>query len=182
MIFNKSSMKIIKYFFKKPYNSIHLRELSRQTNTSIYSTKIIVDNLVKKEFLSEEKRGNQRLLKANIENIFFKHLKIAFSIKNIQESGIIGFLKNKIPAISSIVLYGSTSKGVDAEESDIDLLVIGQKSKIDLLDYEKKSGKEINLIIMKWSEWREHEKTDRAFYREILKDGIALYGDIPVIE
>ena len=46
MIFNTTSMKIMQYFFDKPYEQIHLRGLSRKTKISIYSTKIIVDNLV----------------------------------------------------------------------------------------------------------------------------------------
>jgi predicted nucleotidyltransferase len=182
MIFNTTSMKIMKYFFNKPYEKIHLRELSRRTNTSIYSTKKIVDDLVKQEIILEKWQGNQRNIMPNLENIFLRQLKIAFSIKKIQESGILPYLEEKIPAISSIVLYGSTAQGTDSEKSDIDLLVIGQKNKTDLSKFEQIIGKEINIIIMKWSEWRIHVKKDRAFYREILKDGIALLGDIPVIE
>jgi len=117
-----------------------------------------------------------------MENQFFKQLKIAFSIKKIQDSQILQQLDEKIPAISSITLYGSTAQGKDDEKSDIDLLIIGQKIKIDVSKYEKKINKEINLLIMKWSEWRQHANQDKPFYREIVKDGIALLGDIPVIE
>jgi len=182
MIFNTASMKIMQYFFNKPYEQIHLRELSRKTNTSIYSTKKIVDSLVNQKILTEKRQGNQRYIKPNMENQFFKQLKIAFSIKKIQDSQILQQLEEKIPAISSITLYGSTAQGNDDEKSDIDLLIIGQKSKIDISKYEKKINKEINLIIMKWSEWRQHANQDKPFYREIVKDGIALFGDIPVIE
>jgi len=182
MIFNTTSMKIMQYFFNNPYEQIHLRELSRKAKISIYSTKKIADNLVNQKILIEKRQGNQRYLKPNMENIFFKQLKIAFSIEKIQESNILEFLEGKIPAISSITLYGSTAQGKDDEKSDIDLLIIGQKTKIDVSKYEKKIKKEINLLIMKWSEWRTHAKQDKPFYREIVKDGIALLGDIPVIE
>ena len=182
MIFNTVSMKIIKYFFDNPYEQIHLRELSRKAKISIYSTKKIADNLVNQKILIEKKQGNQRVLQANTENQFFKQLKIAFSIKKIQDSNIIKYLEEKIPAISSITLYGSTAQGKDDEKSDIDLLIIGQKTKIDISKYEKKLNREVNLLMMKWSEWRTHAKQDKPFYREIVKDGIALLGDIPVIE
>ena len=182
MIFNKASMKIMQYFFDKPYEQIHLRELSRKTNTSIYSTKIIIDELVNQQILTEKRQGNQRYIKANMENLFLKQLKIAFSIKKIQDCKILQQLEEKIPAISSIILYGSTAQGKDDEKSDIDLLIIGQKTHIDISKYEKKINKEINLLIMKWSEWRQHANQDKPFYREIVKDGIALFGDIPVIE
>lgn len=182
MIFNTVSMKIMQYFFDNPYEQIHLRELSRKAKISIYSTKKIADDLVNKKILIEKKQGNQRVLQANIENQFFKQLKIAFSIKKIQDSDVLQYLEEKIPAISSITLYGSTAQGKNDGKSDIDLLIIGQKTKIDISKYEKKFNKEINLLIMKWSEWRTHANQDKPFYREIVKDGIALLGNIPVIE
>ena len=182
MIFNTTSMRIMQYFFEKPYEQIHLRELSRKTNTSTYSTKTIIDELVNQRILLEKKQGNQRCMTSNMENQFFRQIKIAFSIKKIQDSQIIQHLEEKIPAISSIILYGSTAQGKDDEKSDIDLLIIGQKTKIDISKYEKVTNKEINLLIMKWSEWRQHANQNKPFYREIVKDGIALLGDIPVIE
>ena len=182
MIFNTVSMKIMQYFFGNPYEQIHLRELSRKAKISIYSTKKIADDLVNQRILIEKRQGNQRLLQANMENQFFKQLKIAYSIKKIQDSNILQYLEEKIPAISSITLYGSTAQGKDDEKSDTDLLIIGQKTKIDISKYEKKLNKEINLLIMKWSEWRTHAKQDKPFYREIVKDGIALLGNIPVIK
>jgi len=182
MIFNTTSMKIMQYFFDNPYEQIHLRGLSRKTRTSIYSTKTIVDDLVKQDILIENRQGNQRSIRPNMDNRFFLQLKIAFSIKRIQDSNLINFLEDKIPAISSITLYGSTAEGKDDNKSDIDLLIIGQKIKADISTYEKKINKEIKLLIMKWSEWRTHASQDKPFYREIVKNGIALYGDIPVIE
>jgi len=182
MIFNATTMKIMQYFFDNPYEQIHLRGLSRKTKVSIYSTKKVIDHLIDQKIIIEKRQGNQRIIKPNIENQFFKQLKIAFSVKNLQDSNILNYLEEKIPAISSITLYGSTAQGIDDKKSDIDLLIIGQKTKVDILKYEKKINKEINLLILKWSEWRKHANQDKPFYREIVKDGITLMGDIPVIE
>jgi predicted nucleotidyltransferase len=132
--------------------------------------------------LLEKREGNMRYVKANIENQFLKHLKIAFSIKKIMDSGIVSYLNENIPVVSSIILFGSIAKGEDDEKSDIDLLVIGQKKIVDLSKFEEKLGKDINLTCMKWSEWRKHAEEDKAFYREIITDGIVLYGSMPVIE
>jgi len=182
MLFNTASMKIMLYFFNKPYEQIHLRELSRKTKTNIYTTKKIADELANQKILLEKRQGNQRIFQVNIDNQFFKQLKIAFSIKSLIDLQILTFLEEKIPAITSITLYGSTSQGKDDEKSDIDLLIIGQKTKIDISKFEKNLNKEINLLILKWSEWRTHAKQDKPFYREIIKDGISLLGEIPVIE
>ena len=182
MNLDTATLKVLSYFFLHPYKEIHLRELSRRTGLSIFSVKRVVDALVEERILEERRRGNMRYLRANMGSLFFRHLKIAFSIRRIEKSGVVEYLVEKIPAVTSIVLFGSVAKGEDDESSDIDLLVIGQKRKMDLSEFERSLGKEIVVVIMEWSEWREHAKRDRAFYREVITKGIPLYGDIPVIE
>jgi predicted nucleotidyltransferase len=175
-------MKIMHHFFEHPYEAIHLRELARTTTSSNYATKKIIDELRNQHLIIEKRQGNQRVLQPNVENPFFKFLKIAFSIKTIQDTHLLQHLEEQVPALSCIILYGSTAQGLDDKNSDIDLLIIGQKTSIDVTPYEKKSNREINLLMMKWSEWRHHSTQDKPFYREIIKNGIPLYGDIPVIE
>ena len=182
MKFNTPLWKLLCFLFENPYEEFYLRELARKANISIFSAKKLVDEMVKDGILVESRKGNMRYFKANLSNLFFKHLKISFSLKRIMESGLIEYLKENIPAISSITLYGSVAKGEDDKKSDIDLLVIGQKKKIDLSRFEKKIGREIRIIVMKWAEWRKLAGENKAFYREIIANGIALYGEKPVIE
>ncbi len=49
---------------------------------------------------------------------------------------------------------------------------MGERKRLDILSSERKPGRKINLIIMKWSEWREKTREDKAFYREIITKGI----------
>ena len=56
----------------------------------------IADDLVNQKILIEKKQGNQRVLQANIENHFFKQLKIAFSVKKIQDSDILQYLEEEL--------------------------------------------------------------------------------------
>ncbi len=182
MKFDTPLWKVLQFFFSHPYKEVYLRELSRKANISVFSAKQAVDELVKKKILAERKNGNMRYIKANMNSLFFKHLKIAFSIKDIEDSGLITYLAENIPALSSIVLFGSMAKGEDDKKSDLDLLVIGQRKKIGLGRFEKNLGREINAVIMKWAEWREHAKNDKAFYRDVITNGIILYGNMPVIE
>ena len=182
MNLDTTALRVLSYFFSHPYKEIHLRELSRETGLSIFSVKRLVDEFVEEGILREERRGNMRYLRANMDNLFFKHLKIAFSIRKIEKSGIIDYLVEQIPAVTSIVLFGSVAQGEDDESSDVDILIIGQKRKLDLSEFERSIGKEIRVLMMKWSEWREQAEKDRAFYREIITKGIPLYGELPVIE
>ncbi|HEC77358.1 MAG TPA: nucleotidyltransferase domain-containing protein [Thermoplasmatales archaeon] len=182
MEFDTPLWKVLQLFFSNPYHEVYLRELARKADASVFSVKRIVDELVKEGMLLERKNGNMRYIKANMDNLFFRYLKIAFSIKKIEESGLIEYLIKNIPALSSIILFGSIAKGEDDEKSDVDLLVIGQKKKMDLSKFEENMGREVRVITMRWSEWREYAKENKAFYREIITNGIVLYGNMPVIE
>jgi len=178
-----SDLKVLEYFFENSYEQIYLRELSRKTKLSVFTVKKTVDKLVHEGILIEEVKGKMRYVKVNQENLFFRFLKISFNIKKILDSGTVEYLKENIPALSSIVLFGSVARGEDDKKSDIDLLIIGQKPKrINLLKFERVLKRDINPIILKWPEWKRKAEKDKAFYIEIITSGIALYGNLPVIE
>lgn len=178
-----TDMKVLEYFFENPYKEVYLRDLAKKIHVSVFAAKKSLDKLVKEGILLERREGKLRYIKANVENPFFKHLKIAFNIKKILDSGILEYLKKNIHPLLCIVLFGSVAKGEDDEKSDIDLLVIGnEKNNLFLSKFEKRLNKEINLIIMKWHEWRKKAEKDKAFYLDVISYGIPLYGDLPVIE
>ncbi|MCS7365368.1 MAG: nucleotidyltransferase domain-containing protein [archaeon GB-1867-035] len=175
-------IKVLDFFFKNSYTEIHLRELSRRLNISVYTLKHVVDELVDMNLIEEYRRANLRVFKANMKNLFFKYLKIAFNIKLILDSGLINYIRQTIPAVSSIILFGSMAKGEDTIKSDLDLLVIGYKRFLDLTPYEKRLQRRIQLIIYKWSEWRAKADENEAFYYEVILHGIPLYGEKPVVK
>jgi len=178
-----SDLVILEYFFENPYEEVYLRELSRKIKLSVFTVKNTIDKLVSEGILIEETKGKMRYVKVNLENIFFKFLKISFNIKKIMDSKIIQHLVENIPALASVILFGSVAKGEDDKKSDIDLLIIGQKPKIiNLSKFESLLKREIKPIIMKWSDWKEKSKKDKAFYLDVITSGIVLYGNLPVVE
>lgn len=177
-----SHLRILGYFFGEPYKEVYLRELARRVELSIFTLKNAVDDLVEDELLVERRQGRFRYLSANMENLFFRHLKIAFNVKKLMDSGIVGHLKETVPALSSVVLFGSLAKGEDDKRSDVDLLVIGQKpTKIDVSGVERRLDRKVELTVFRWSDWRKKSNEDRAFYLDVVTGGIVLYGNLPVI-
>jgi predicted nucleotidyltransferase len=180
---NNPFFKIIFFFIVHSYEEIHLRGLARRLKISPYSTKKFLDFLVSHDLILEEKKANMRYFKANISNNVFKHMKIAFNLKKVYDSGLIDHIQNNVSALSSIVLFGSLARGEDSEESDMDLLVIGKKKKeFDITKFGEKLGREITCFVLSWSEWKDKIKEDKAFYQEIITSGILLFGTLPVIE
>ena len=123
-------LKILKFFLENPYDEVYLRELAKKLKISPFAVKTYIDSLVKEDLVKDERKANLRYFKANINNLFFKHLKISFNINLLLKSGVIEFIKNNLANISSIVLFGSMARGDDDKKSDIDILVIGKEKYI----------------------------------------------------
>jgi len=175
-------LKVVKFFLENPYEEVYLRQLANKLKLSTFATKKYADILVNEDLIKEERKANLRYLKANVNNLFFKQLKISFNINKILKSGLINFLQENITNVSSIVLFGSMAKGEDDKNSDVDILIIGKEKYIDLNKFEEKIHKNITLHIFSWSEWNKKAKEDGAFYFDIIGYGLKLYGEMPLIK
>jgi predicted nucleotidyltransferase len=174
-------LKLTNFFLENSYEEFYLRELSKKLKISVFAIKKYADYLLREGLIQEERKGNLRYFKANLENLFFKHLKIARSINLIIRSGLIEFLKENLANVSSIVLFGSIARGEDNEESDIDISIIGKEKTLDLEKFEDKLNKKINIHMFSWSEWNIKVKKDSAFYFDVITQGIPLHGELPII-
>jgi predicted nucleotidyltransferase len=174
--------KILKYFYENPNEEIYLRELAKKLKISTFSVKKYLDGLVSENMVVEHRKGKMRIFKANTNNLPLRHLKIAYNLSQITKSGLIEHLKEKIPLLISIVIYGSVSRGEDTKGSDLDILIIGKNVQLNLSKYKKSLGREITLLIYKPSEWKNKARENRGFYQNVITDGIAVYGNLPLIE
>ena len=87
----------------------------------------------------------------------------------IKETGVIEYIKNKtLP--SSIVLFGSCAKGEYKKNSDIDIFVEAQETRLDISKFEKILKRNINLLFEK------ELMNLSAELRNNILNGIILYG------
>ena len=145
------------------------------------TVKRALDLLVKDRLIRRDEFKNQILYKGNLESSAFKHLKVAYNLAWLEEKGIVDHLKENLAGLSSLVLYGSFAKGENDEKSDIDILAISSSAKkrdIGLMDM---LGREISLTVLKPAEWKEQAKKNKAFYMDIITEGIVLFGTRPVV-
>ncbi len=177
-----TQLSVLELFIKNPYERYYLREASRILDISPMTVKRAFDLLVQERLLVREEFKNQILFRANMNSAAFKHLKTAYNLAWLEEKGIVDFLKEKLIGLSSLVLYGSYAKGENDDKSDIDLLAISSSSKkrdFSLLDL---LGKDTSLSIFTPAEWREQTKKNKAFYTDVITEGIVLFGTRPVVE
>ena len=104
----------------------------------------------KEGFLKKRDERMLKLYKANIENDFYKDLKVFYNIRKIKKEGLIEEL-NKFYLKPTIILFGSASKGTDIENSDFDLLIISEKTKEfpDIKRFEKKINRKIQIFAVR---------------------------------
>jgi predicted nucleotidyltransferase len=178
---NLKILDVLKIFLEEPYKEFYLRETARKLRISPNTVNRSLNRLVKERLILDRKKANLRYFKANIESPTFKYMKITFSLKQIEDSGLLNSLKE---ISSHVVLFGSVAQGLDSKLSDIDLLIIGDKNKIKqiILKYQKKLDKELTPYIFSWSEWKRQAKENKAFYNDIIIKGVNLIGEKPITE
>jgi predicted nucleotidyltransferase len=178
--YNLLVLNALKYFVENPYNKIHLREFSRNLKISPNSANRFLDLFLKEGFVIEERIANLRYFKANLESVSFRQLKKLFCVKKIEDSGLLNELKD---FCFSLVLFGSCSKGLDDENSDMDFVIITKnenKVKTIFKKYEKKFNREVSLHIFTSLKWKKQKVENKAFYQDVVSNGINLIGEIPI--
>lgn len=177
-----TQLKVLELFIKNPYERYYLREASRILDISTMTVKRALDLLVQDRLLVREEFKTQILYKANMASPAFKHLKTTYNLSWLEEKGIVAFLKERLPGLSSLVLYGSFAKGENDETSDIDLLAISPSAEKLDMRLSELLGKETSLIVFTPSEWKEQAEKNKAFYIDVITEGIVLFGTRPVVE
>ena len=153
---------------------INQREISKTLNVSPTAIAKALVELEKQGIIQIKRQGkiNLTFIELNRENRKVFYLKRIENLKLINEVGLSDFLEEKFPG-TTIILFGSYSKGEDTIKSDIDIAIIGTTEKnIDLKIFEKSLEREI--IINFYKNWKEINKN----LRDNILNGITFAGGI----
>lgn len=167
-------LNILKIFFEYPTKEFNVREIARRAHISPATASKVLKELTKKGILKEKKEKLLNLYKANIENDLYRDLKVFYNIRKIKESGLLIEL-NIFYLKPTIVLFGSAANGYDTENSDIDLLIISEKTKKfpNLKKFEKKLNRKIQIFVVE----NLRDLKNRHLINSI-SNGIVIQGEI----
>ena len=172
---------LLALYFTNPNKKYYLRELERLLNFPVGN---IRRELIKLEstglFLSENK-GNLVYYYLNQSYPLFEELKSII----FKTSGAPKMLQNfleKFSGINQAFIYGSFAKGEEKEDSDIDLLIIGEVNEDKLIEMisklERRLQREINYAIFGKEDFKKKKEEGNPFILDILKEKkIFLIGD-----
>lgn len=144
---HKNIKQIIKeYFFVNPSAKLRVRQIERELKLPLPSVINYVKELEKEELLSKSKIGNVVFCTSNRSSKKFLLEKRLFNIKMLYSSGLVDFLVVEL-SNPSIILFGSSSKGEDIENSDIDLyLETSSKKELRFEKFEKILKRKIQIF------------------------------------
>lgn len=138
---------ILRFLFMNPGEAFNARGLAVPLGVSQPAIAKAMP-LLKKQGLvrvAKDRKSKRLSIELNRENPLVIGMKRADNILQIYESGLAEFLREKFPGCA-VIVFGSFAKGEDMRKSDIDIAIVGTKSKaLDLGNFEKRLMREIRI-------------------------------------
>jgi len=196
MLIPAGRKKILEVFLKDPFKEIHLRELSRLSQSSLANVDNSMRLFVKNDMFKRNEMSHSTFFKPNLENddtikifellelerrktFYAKNKNIARLIKKYTDSII--ELSNK--RIQLVVLFGSVARSQWTKESDIDILAVVPDKESDIIEILDKAKTdvspllEIRPISTTTKKFIDGYKAKTEFYDHLWTDRIVLYNE-----
>jgi len=158
------------YFLRHPQGRFYSREVAEQTGLSRAGTNFSLRDLADAKLLNLEKKGRMHFYSLAARSPLVRQIKIVLVITEL--APLIDELKKD--AIR-IVLYGSSARGEDVEESDIDLFILTRdRNAMEKCLTKTMIDKRIQPVIHTPQEWAKIEMKNSVFSDQV-EQGIVLW-------
>ncbi len=165
----KNCREIVIFLGNYPERKFFSKEIAEKLKISLGGTHNALKNLAKEKIVKAEQRGNMKFYQIDNENPLIKQLKTTVIVEKLLP------LINKIKDdCKEIILFGSTARGEQTANSDIDLFILAHEPEIikkKITGYKKIL---IKPVIKTPNQWGELEIKEPEFYKEV-KRGIKLF-------
>jgi len=169
-LFSGASLKTLYTLASDPMRSFYQREVAKEALVSVGSANRILPIFVKQGLVTRETKGKVFLYRYNIDDAVARQLKTLFNVLEMKE--LVDDLK---PIAMRVILFGSSSRGRDAKESDVDLFILtNQKDEALKKVRQHEAKRRLAPIIVDVDEYTNLRNKDRPLYDEINR-GISLW-------
>jgi predicted nucleotidyltransferase len=170
---SKKCMQILKAIVYALDGDFYQSEIARLSGLSINTTKKWLETLTTYGILNKKRKAGHMIYSLEHEHPFVKQLKVLLNVSRsyeaIREFSDKGF---------EVYLFGSSARGEDTENSDIDLLIIGTIDNNTLMELTDKLHKsllrDVNPIRFDPMGYAVLYQKDKAFYENLERDKIRL--------
>jgi predicted nucleotidyltransferase len=162
-LFSNTTMEAFKTLAKDPNRSLFQRETAQEAGISVGSANSALRTLTELGLIEEQRRGKITLYRFNLHNPAARQLKTLLNIFELRQ--LTDDLKHHT---TRVILFGSTTRGEDTPQSDIDLYITTtQKTIVSEITDRYTGGRRLSAII--------HDADEEAKLRE---DNPTLWGEI----
>jgi DNA-binding transcriptional ArsR family regulator len=168
----KTRQGILAATFVRPEKAWYVSELARRLGVPSSSLQRELQDLTEAGILKSHRQGRMVYYQANAESPLFSDLRGLL----LKTAGLVDILadtlKPLLPKIRVAFVYGSIASGQERSDSDIDLMVIGEVSPVELalpLRHAHESlGREINPTVYSPAEFAKKLAAKDHFLTEVL--------------
>jgi len=172
---SKVTIKILNYYFLNPDAKYYINELANILSLDPKNVYLKLKELEKEGILDSEFRGKERYfslaknypLLDNYRQIFLKTFGLEQKLKHIIDG---------IQGVEEAYIYGSYASNKMDSSSDIDMLLVGSHSTMELQKIinrlQKETGREFNIINLNKKEFEKMKKDKDQFISNIFKGTI----------
>ncbi len=180
----KTALKLLKVLFDNVLGEFKEIDLIKIAKTGKGSASQIINDLLKKNVLSERRAGKTKIISLNLRNRLVYLLKMIFDNEKLiqmEKSKLAALLlfTDKVKNYSKLIIaFGSSVAGTATKKSDIDVLIVSKNS--DDLNLERKKIEELFGERLNLHYYSEEDVRNKINNDELLKNafinGIVIYG------
>ncbi len=179
-LFPKTRQRVLGLLYAVPGRELYMREIARLVGVTVSAIQRELGQLTAAGILSETRRGNQRVFRANPDCPLHEEL-AGFARKTY---GIADLLREAIAPFQPdhAWIFGSIARNTDRSASDVDVLVVGEDLDYSglmnaCLDLQPRIGRTINVKVFRRDEFaRESTKADSFIARVLAEPTLRLIG------
>ena len=172
-IISPTRQAILTTLFLRPEKDWYLSELAASLGTGPSSLQREIDALVRVGILEKRVDGRRSYIKANQDSPIYPELHGLVE----KTSGIVPMLREAIASTKGLkvgFIYGSVARGEEGASSDVDLMLIGSLSTMDispkLRAVEKTVGRQINPTVFSRDEFAKSLTQKNHFLRTVMRN------------
>jgi len=175
VLFTKVQKGILKLLYLNPSSDFNTNEIIRLTKSGTGAVQRELEKLTTAGFITPKKLANQKRYQANQNLAYYSELRSII----IKTFGLADVLSDQLKLslasrINVAFIYGSFAKQTDTQNSDIDLMIIGDDlTYIDIFDALKDTetslGHKINPSFYTALEWAKKYKKGTHFTQKIME-------------
>lgn len=164
-LFTPSVQRVLGLALTQPDRAFTLAELLREAGSGRGSTQLQIERLVSAGVLVEEpRRGRQRSIRANTEFFLYPELSsIALKTFGLAHP-IAEALAPLVDRIEQAFVFGSVAKALDSGKSDIDVMVVGDVTHLELVEVadklQSRLHRALQFVLYDPVEWRDLVESD----------------------